>query len=235
MAVLQDLLEYQRIDAELRKLEQTIASSEERKRLVQAKNGVKNAETQIAAEDARAAEIVRLRAEIAARVEEAGRAVAEYEDVDELVAEGGGDVSFYKRNAQQLAEKLRAARAELNRLLNEAEALSKEYARMMEQGKQKMADYKEYSKKFGELQESHRAEREAILARLDEAGKKLPPAMLERYRQKRNEHIFPVIVPLAHDSDTCVCGMDLALAQKGKLTGGNVIECENCHRFIYKS
>ncbi len=231
MAVLDDLLEYQKVDGELRKVEQEIAGSEERKRLVQAKNFVKNAESKIASQDARAVEIRKLRAEIAERVDEAGKTIAEYEELDELV-EGGGDLSFYKRNAQAIAEQLRAAKAELNRLLTEAETLSKEYAKMMEQGKQMMAQYKEYSEKFKTLQDSRAGEIAEINSRLSAIAAKLPPEIMERYRQKRNERIFPIIVPLA--GDTCVCGMDLPLAQQGRIAGGNVIECENCHRFIYK-
>ncbi len=232
MAFLDDLLEYQKVDGELRRVEQQLASSDERKKFVQAKNGVKNAETRIAEEDARAVEIRKLRDAIAARVEEAGKAVDEYADIDELVEREGGDVSFYKRNAQQLAEKLRAAKAELSRLAAEADALFEEYGKMMEQGKKMMALYKEYSEKFRVLQEARAGETGEIEKRLKELAKKIPADLLERYQQKRREHIYPVIVPLS--GDTCMCGMDLSIAQKGKLENGEILECEHCHRLICK-
>lgn len=233
MSVLQDLLEYQKVDSELGKIENELRASEEYKTLSQARKAVRTAEQKIAEEDARAKELTRLRDEISARVEEAERAIKEYEDMDELVAEGGGDVSFYKRNAQQLAEKLRAAKAELSRILSEAEALSKEYSKMMEQGKKMMAVYKEYSEKYRVLQEARAPEQKEIEKKLIILGKNIPEDLLERYKQKRNERILPVIVPLA--GETCICGMDFPLAQRNKLSGGNLIECENCHRLIYKS
>ncbi len=232
MSTLQELLEYQKADGELRKIEQELAASDARKKSLQARNFIKNAESRIAAQDKRAVELKTLRDELIARVEETAKAIAEYADIDEIV-EGGGDVSFYKKNAQQLSERLRAVKAELARLTAEAESLSAEYKKMMEQGKQMNRQYREYAEKYKEVQASRAKEIAAINARLDEIGKNIPSETLEKYKQKRREKIFPVLVPLA--GDMCVCGMDLPLAQRGRLAGGNVIECENCHRFIYKA
>lgn len=232
MSVLQQLLEYQKKDAELRKIEQELASSEERKKLAQARAFMKNAESRIAAEDARAVELKNLRDGLIARVEETGHAIAEYADLDEMV-EGGGDVAFYKKNALQLQERLRAAKTELNKILAEIEALSAEYKKMMEQGKAANRQAKEYSEKYKALQSSRAAEVEALNAALAELAKGIPAATLEKYRQKRHENVFPVLVPLT--GGMCVCGMDLSLAQQEKLQGGNVIECEHCRRFIYRA
>ena len=232
MSVLQQLLEYQKKDAELRKIEQEIASSEERKKLAQARAFMKNAESRIAAEDARAVELKNLRDGLIARVEETGHAIAEYADLDEMV-EGGGDIGFYKKNALQLQERLRAAKAELNKILAEIEALSAEYKKMMEQGKAANKQYKEYSEKYKAVQNSRAAEVEALNAALAELAKGIPAATLEKYKQKRHENVFPVLVPLT--GGMCVCGMDFSLAQQKKLESGNVIECEHCRRFVYQA
>lgn len=231
MAGLQDLLEYQRVDGELRKIENELNATEEKKKLNQARSVMKNAEARIAAQDKRAVELKALRDSLAFRVEETSRAIAEYSDVEEIV-EGGGDVSFYKKNAQQLLDTLRALKADLAKLLAEVEQLSAEYKKMMEQGKQMNKQYKEYSEKFKEVQKKRAGETEALQQKLEEIAKRIPSEILEKYRQKRKEKVFPVLVPLA--GDMCVCGMDLPLAQRGRLAGGNIIECENCHRFIYK-
>lgn len=230
MAGLQDLLEYQRVDGELRKIENELNATEEKKKLNQARSVMKNAEARIAAQDKRAVELKALRDSLAFRVEETSRAIAEYSDVEEIV-EGGGDVSFYKKNAQQLFDTLRALKADLAKLLAEVEQLSAEYKKMMEQGKQMNKQYKEYSEKFKEVQKKRAGETEALQQKLEEIAKRIPSEILEKYRQKRKEKVFPVLVPLA--GDMCVCGMDLPLAQRGRLAGGNIIECENCHRFIY--
>ena len=71
-----------------------------------------------------------------------------------------------------------------------------------------------------------------INARLEALGANIPPEILERYKAKRRDKIFPVVVPL--DGEFCICGRDFPLAQQGRLSGGGVVECEHCHRFIYK-
>ena len=232
MAGLNELLEYQKVDGELRKIEQEIAGSEERKRYVQAKNFIKNAEGKIAAQDARASELKKLRDELISRVGDMSKAIAEYADIDELV-EGGGDISFYKRNAQQLLEKLRTAKEELKRLLAEIDSLSQEYKKMMEQGKAASRQYREFAEKFKTVQTARAAEVDAINKRLEAIGATVPAELLEKYKQKRREKIYPVLVPL--QGDMCVCGMELPLAQQGKLAGGNTIECDHCHRILYRA
>ncbi len=232
MSVLEQLLQYQKKDAELRKIEQEVATSEERKKLVQARNVMKSAEGRIAAEDARAAELKKLRDDLIARVDETSRAIAEYSDLDEMV-DGGGDIAFYKKNALQLQERLKNVKAELTRILSEIAALSAEYKKMMEQGKAANRQYKEYSEKFKAVQASRADEVNALNAALAEIAKEIPAEYLEKYMQKRRENVFPVLVPLT--GSTCVCGMDLSLAQQEKLAGGNIIECEHCRRFLYKT
>ena len=229
---LKDLLEYQKTDGELRKIEQEVNASEERKKFVQAKNFMKNAEAKIAAQDARAAELKKLRDQLIVRAEEASKAIAEYSDLDEMV-EGGGDIAFYKKNAQQLQERLRAIKADLNKLITEIETLSADYKKMMEQGKAANRQYREYAEKFKAVQNSRAAEAKAIQAKLAEIAKNIPAELIEKYKQKRNENVFPVLVPLTNGM--CVCGMDLSLAQQGRLQGGNFIECEHCRRMVFKA
>ena len=110
MSVLQQLLEYQKVDAELRKIEQSVAGSDERKKFMQAKKFMESAREKLEAQDKRAAELKRLRDDLAARAEEIGRQIAEYSDLDEMVDEEGVDISFYKKNVQALLDRLRAVK-----------------------------------------------------------------------------------------------------------------------------
>lgn len=230
MAALQELLEYQRLDGELRKIDLELNATEEKKKLNQAKVVMRNAELRIAAQDKRALELKALRDSLIARVDETTKAISEYSDVEELV-EGGGDVAFYKKSAQQLTEKLRSLKQELNKMLAEVEQLTAEYKKLMEQGKQMNKQRKEYAEKYKEVQSKYTGRIEELNKKMEETAGNIPADILERYRQKRKEKIFPVLVPL--NGEMCVCGMDLPLAQRNRLAGGNVIECENCHRFIY--
>ncbi len=232
MPVSKELLEYQKVDGEMRKLEQEIAASEERKKYIQAKKFMEVARDKLDAQDKRAVEFRNLRDDLAKRVEDITHAIAEFSELDEMLEEGA-DVAFYKKNAQSLLEKLRSVNAEMNKLIAEAAAASEEYKKFKEQTIAMQKQYKEYSEKFKALRDSHAVEVKDITTRMAALAKKIDPKILEVYDTKRKERIFPIVVPL--NGEFCVCGRDFPLAQQGALAGGNMVECENCHRLVYKA
>lgn len=232
MSILNELLEYQKVDGELRKIEQEIAASDERKKYVQAKKFMETAREKLEAQDKRAVELKAVRDRLIQRCEETSKAIDEYAELDEML-EGGGDISFYKKNAQALSERLRSLKSELNTLLSDVSAATEEYKKFKEQTIAMQKQFKEYSEKFKEVKGARTEEVTAIGKKLEKIAKNIPADTMEKYQQKRKERIFPILAPLT--AGRCICGMDLSLAQQGKLAGGNVIECEHCRRFIYKA
>lgn len=231
MAVSKELLEYQKVDAELRKIEQEISQSEERRKYIQAKKFMETAAEKLEGMDARARELKEMAMRLTYNYQELNKAISEYAEIDEMV-EAGGDVSFYKKKVQGLTDQLRSLKNELNKLVSEIENASEEYQRMKKQTISMQKQYKEYNEKFKEVKNSRAAEVKAINEKLEKIGKNIPSDILARYKAKRRDRIFPVIVPLTNGR--CICGMDFAIAQQSALEGGNIIECEHCRRFIYK-
>ncbi len=230
MAALNELLEYQTVDGDLRKIEQEIAASEERKKYVQAKKFMESAREKLETQDARAVELRRIAKDLTARYMQIKETIAEYSAVNDDVDDEG--IAFYKRSAQQLSDTLRALKGEIAKLIAEIEAACEEYKKMKSQTIAMQKQYNEYSEKFKAVKAARTDEVNAINEKLNVLGKKIPVDILEKYRAKRKEKIFPILVPLTNDR--CICGMDFAIAQQSALSGGNVIECEHCRRFIYK-
>lgn len=231
MSVLNELLEYQKVDAQLRKIEQEVAASEEQKKYAQANKFMKSAPERFEAQDRRAAELAALREDLIRRAEDISKQIAEYSELEEMVEEGG-DVSFYKKNAQALLDRLRGLRSEMQKLNADIASTVEEYDRFKKQGAAMQKQYKEYKAKRDELVNTHKDEVNSLRARLAEIAKKIPEDTLAKYQQKRKENIFPIIAPL--NGNMCVCGMDFPLALQERLAGGNVVECELCRRFVYK-
>lgn len=231
MAISKELLEYQEVDGELRKIEQEITASEERKKYMQAKKFMETAGEKLEAQDKRAKDLKALSEKLFEEFEEINKTISEYAELDEMV-ENGGDIAFYKKNVQSLVDRLRAMKNELAKLTSDIENAVDEYKKMKKQTISMQKQYKEYSEKFKEIKNSRAEEVKQISARLEGIGAKIPPEILTRYKAKRRERIFPVVAPLTNGR--CICGMDLAIAQQGALLGGGVIECEHCRRFIYK-
>lgn len=231
MPISKELLEYQRVDGKLLKIEQEISASEERKKYLQAKKFMEAAGEKLEAQDKRAAALRALCDKLSEEYAEIDKTISEYADLDEMV-QSGGDIAFYKKSVQALCDRLRALKGELTKLSSEIEGAVDEYQKMKKQTIAMQKQYKEYSEKFKAVKNSRGDEVKAITEELEKIGKNIPPEILTRYLAKRRERIFPVVAPLR--DGRCICGMDFAIAQQGKLSGGGVVECEHCHRFIYK-
>ena len=231
MSVLNELLEYQKVDAQMRRIEQEVAASDEQKKFAQANKFMKSAPERFEAQDRRAAELAALREDLVRRAEDISKQIAEYSELDEMVEEGG-DVSFYKKNAQTLLDRLRALKGEMQKLNADIAATVEEYERFKKQGAAMQKQYKEYKAKRDELVNNRKDEVNRLKAQLKSIAEKIPAETLAKYQQKHKENIFPIVVPL--NGNMCVCGMDFPIALQERLAGGNVVECEHCRRFVYK-
>ena len=231
MSVLNELLEYQKVDAQMRRIEQEVAASDEQKKFAQANKFMKSAPERFEAQDRRAAELAALREDLVRRAEDISKQIAEYSELDEMVEEGG-DVSFYKKNAQTLLDRLRALKGEMQKLNADIAATVEEYERFKKQGAAMQKQYREYKAKRDELVNARKDEVNRLKAQLKSIAEKIPAETLAKYQQKRKENIFPIVVPL--NGNMCVCGMDFPIALQERLAGGNVVECEHCRRFVYK-
>ena len=83
------------------------------------------------------------------------------------------------------------------------------------------------------MKKSHEAEIAAIEAELKKLAEKVPADVLAKYGAKRKEKLFPVVCAVA-DKRCPQCGMELSIAEIDKLSGGKFIECDSCHRILFK-
>lgn len=227
---LEKLLEYQAQDTQLRKIEEGVKASEEYKKYAQANRFMSGAQEKLDTLDRRAGELKSLLEEINRRDEEITNEIAEYNGLEEDIREGG-DIAYYEKTVRALSDRLRAIKAELNKIVGEIKAAAEEYKKFREQTIAMQKQRKEYKEKYEEVRASRAGDADKIKSKLEELAKGIPADILAKYAAKSKERIFPIFVPLTNGG--CVCGMDFSLALQSKLSGGNVIECEHCHRFVY--
>ncbi len=231
MSELQALLKYQDVDAKLKKIEQEISSSEEKKKYFQARKFLENAADKLDAIDARALELKRLAQILTKKFIEMNEILKDLSNVDELIAEGA-DVSFYVKNAQALNDGMKTLKQDLNGLIDKINAAAEEYKKLKAQTIKMQKQYNEYKEKYAAIKESKKEASNAIQKELSEIEKTISPDIMAKYKNKRRENTFPILCALKNDRCS-LCGMELPLASRSKLSGGNVIECDNCHRFIF--
>ena len=231
--MIDELLRYQEADGRLRAVEQEIAATEERKKYMSARKFLEKAPEKLDALDAKAAELKHLFELLEKKYAEIADTIKDYENLDEMVDEQGGEISFYKKNASQIADNLRGLKAEINKLASQIESASAEYQAAKKQTIAMQKQYKEYKVKYAEVKESRAGDVKKIEAELAELAKKVPQDTLVKYNAKRKEKLFPVVCEVS--GNRCPqCGMELSIAELAKLADGNFIECDSCRRILFR-
>ena len=105
--MIDELLAYQAADGKLRAVEQEIAGTEERKKYMAARKFMEKAPEKLDALEGRAVELRANFERLQKKYAEIADTIRDYENLDEMVDEQGGDVSFYKKSATQIADSLR--------------------------------------------------------------------------------------------------------------------------------
>ena len=232
MSQIEQLLKYQQEDEKLIKLEQEAASSEERKNYVQAKNFMVKAPEKLEQIDNKAAELEAMASRLSRAYEELAEALKDFDALDEMVEEGA-NVSFYKKSALSLQEKIKSLKGEINALTANVKSVDEEYKALKKKVISMQKQYKESHAVYTAYKEQKKKEMAVIEAELKELAKSIDPAIFAKYQTKRSERIFPIICEVK--ADRCSkCGIELSLAGKESLASREVVECENCHRFLYK-
>lgn len=231
MANLQAILHYQEVDTKLYKIERDIAGCDERKEYVKVKKFLETAPEKLDSLEAKATSLKTQADELVKKYEATEETLKDFEHLDELV-NGGADIAFYKKKAQSIVDKLKKLKAELNTLTTTIKETDAEYQKLKKQVISAQKQYAEVSEKYKAVKASREAERKEIEAELAKIAKDVPEKMLEVYQTKRKERVFPVVGQLV--GNRCpYCSMEPPIAARSKLTGGGVIECDNCHRIIF--
>lgn len=232
MANLQAILAYQEIDRKMFALEKEISDSAERKAYIRLKKYLEGASEKLDALEAKAAGLKTEAIELTKKYVATEETLKDFENLDELVENGGADIEFYKKKANSVLEKMRKIKADLTSLEKRIKATDEEYKVLKQEVKGKQKDYKEASEKFNVYKLSKETQKKEIEAELKAASVGLDEGTLTVYKTKRKEKLFPVIGQLY--SGRCpFCSMEPPIAAKNKLSGGGTIECDHCHRVLY--
>ena len=232
MAQLQAILNYQDIDTKLYKIERELASCDERKEYVKIKKFLESAPEKLDGLEVKAKALRAEAEELMKKYEQLEETLKDFEHLDELVT-GGADISFYQKKAQAKVEQIKKFKADMATLTANIKATDGEYQKLKKQVITIEKQAPEVSKKYKAVKTARDGERKEIEEQLATLEKEISPELLEIYRTKRKERIFPVVGKIA--GTRCpFCSMEPPLAARNKLTGGGSIECDNCHRIIFQ-
>lgn len=232
MTQVKQLLVYQEKDSELLKIEQEISASDERKKFLQMQKFMKSASEKLDQLDAKSSGLLIRLDSLQAKYTEIESTLKDFDNVDELV-DDGADLSFYQRKVAKIAEQLKALKAEINALVATAKETTEEYQTLKKKVIETQKQIPEIEKAYKEYKNQRMSSAVGIKEELEKLAATIDEEVLGKYKTKRSERIFPIVCSIKNDRCS-KCGIELSIADKDKVAAGGMVECENCHRFLYK-
>ena len=229
--MIEQLLKYQDVDAGLRKIEMELSGSEARKKAVSAKKFLESVDETVAKLDVKAAELAHIYENL--RNESKVLSDQREEFIGALEhAEDENALNYLAKKADELYVKIKNLSQETAKVAETMQAVYKEYATVRANIKTAQTQYTENGKIYNDLKASKQDERNKIESELKELEKTVDAGLMERYKAKRANKIFPIIYQT--NGDFCgACNMELPKSTLAKLKNGDVIECDNCNRLLF--
>lgn len=230
--MIEQLLAYQNADASLKEIEKTLSESVERKKAMSAKKYLDGVVENVNKLDARASELVfayeqatQEQLKLKEQEEELVRAL------DEATDENA--VNYLMKKVEELISKIKALGKKATMIENEIQGVMKEYSTIKNTSKAAQAQYSEYGVKYNELKKSLKEKKDAVDAELEALKGKVDKALMDRYLAKRNAKMYPIVYEVR--GNACgACNMELPAAELNNLKKGEVVDCSNCGRMLYK-
>ena len=230
--MIEELLKYQEADEKLHKIETELSESDVRKKAVAAKKYLAGAPESINKLDVKAAELYSAYEGMLNKLTALKDQESEFENAVSD-AEDENAVNYLIKKTEELLAKIKSVSADCAKIQSDIQAVLKDYATVANTTKSATAQYNENGKLYNELKAQKQPEMDAIKSELEKLKGKVDPALMAKYLEKREKKMFPIVYAVR--GEFCgACNMQLNMADLSKLKNGEIIECDQCGRLIYK-
>ena len=228
---MEKILEYQKLDSELFRLEREINRNEHKKNAHAMVSFVKDAQSQILELDKQASKICdevqklkQVQEKGISLIEKYSKQVSNNLSYEELV-DLQNKLSQTAKQLKELENRLLNAEKRAKQLISEFDALKKKtnLAR---------SKHQESKSKFDEYYAQKEPEVLALKNKIASLEKELDSTFVSKYKSLKQDGVFPVVVRLM---DTRCGGgrMELPSKELEKIKQNGKLECPSCHRLIY--
>ena len=224
------ILKYQSLDREMFKIEKGLKDNQNKKMADTLRDNIKNAQERSVKLEENAGKLLNDIEKVKSQIKTQEQKMQEFlnKDIEKMTK---GEV-----------EKLASLKDKLNQNLV---ILEKNLTALAENMNAILADFNKTKKIFNSAKDAKRKEayendvksienqKSEIAGKLKELSKSIDSNIMQVYQKRRNENVFPVLVPL--NGNSCGgCHMELPFANITKLNEEGVITCEHCRRIVYK-
>ena len=229
---LSKILEYQKLDGQLVKIERQIKNNENKKTANKMHENMKEAQNKSVKLEEKAgqllAEIDKVKKQFKVQEDKMKEFTSKdlsslsKEEIDKLSGlkdKLAQNLNILDRNLTALAESVNAVLSDFNKTIKIFNSCKEQFA------KSKSA----YENEVKAVEES----KKELQDKLATLAKGIDAKVMDAYNKRRKENIFPIVVPIVNNS--CGgCHIELPYANISKLENDGILTCEHCHRIIYK-
>ena len=230
---LSTMLEYQKLDMSLMRLENEVRQSPATKQFIGNKAVLTNAEEQVNKQNRDAGEMI---AQMNALIAEYDSIEKELKEAEEAVSdvENAEAAEFYYRNIQKLINRLKNLATEISKMTSKIVELNQAHAATMAAGKEAKKKYAAYKEAYEAERAKYMPQATELQQKIAEAEKNCSEEFLSVYKRIRKLKKIPVIVPLVNGSSCGGCFMEVAGDALVALGSKPFVDCPSCGRILYK-
>lgn len=226
------LLEYQKLDVQKSKIEKELQNSEEKNIMSKMINYVKEASNKSA----------KFENDAKGYIDEYVKLKSDYEKnqkiVEKLTNLSGASLSMEQVDESlvslnSISSEMFMIERKLNILITKVKELLKEFENAKQTALKARAKHKECKEKFDKKVSMLQPKIDEIVSSLEKMEKDINKEDFAKYKQLKNDNIFPVFVPI-NEKVCSACRMEIPSAKLDKLKNEKYIVCEQCRRLIYK-
>lgn len=228
---MEKILEYQKLDTDLFRLEREINKNEHKKNAQAMVSYVKEAQNQILELD-----------------RQANRLYQDFQKLKQVEEKGIDLIEKYTRQFGDnlTTEQLKELQAKISQTTRQLRELENRFIASEKKAKQFISDFdglkkkanvakskhQESKSKFDEYCTQREPEIKAIKDKISALEKQLDAGFVNKYKTLKQDGVFPIVVKLV-DSRCGGCRMELPSKELEKIRQNGKLECPSCHRLIY--
>ena len=232
MIMFDKILEYQKIEGNVLKLEGELAKSADREKAAEIQQELKSFHARLVVLENNAKQVNDAYSKAIKKYQEYNEKLAELEKQVESIDES--KVDLYEKAYKDFANIAVGLEKEIAKMHNEIQQISHEYEEIIKKSKVDREKFDKYKAAYTKLKLELEPKINEGRAELAKIQKEIEAKLFQKYLQKRENRIFPVFVALT-DNKCGGCRMEISASKLGAMKNNEfgVIECENCGRIIY--
>lgn len=232
------MIEYQKLDMALRKMNVEFNKHPDKKLLDAARNKFNDVQSRL---DAGSAESVTLAAEIEKVYAEFQTTMKTFESVEKEfnAAETDEEKAKFLPQLESLKSRLDSCKNKISGRIDRIKRISAESVKALDTRKAVKDNFDKIKQRLEEYKKSVMPDRGKIEAEMKALESQLDENQFKLYVKAKSEGVaLPVFVAVAGDNENNYgcggCGMLLSQTSKGELKSNQICQCEACRRLVYR-